>query len=256
MSRHESSSEGAEHQGEALQSLAGAWETAGEPPRIEMRNFRIQFHESEVWLCPERCAYRPDTHELLVADLQLGRPQSYKDARRTRADEPSTFELDRLDAVIERLGARKVTFLGGLFHARIERDAPALRTLRHWMQYRPSIEFSLVCGRNERQSHAVLRSLPLDLYDEPWARDGVAYRHEPGEEPHFIAGGTQPGVRVSGRVDQPALPAFWRRPNGLVLPAFCTNAKLTPFEPSAQDAIMAATPTSVIAIPITIVDRL
>src|SRR5688572_4961475 len=72
-------------------------------------------------MLPERALHWPGAETLFVADPAFGRAAAF---HKTKAVVESTrADLDRLTAVVERVDAKRVIFLGELLHPRAGRAA-------------------------------------------------------------------------------------------------------------------------------------
>ena len=83
-------------------------------------------------LLPQRAAFLPDAGLLLVADLHLGKAQSF---RRLGVPVPggTTAEtLARLDEALAATGARGIVFLGDLIHSARSRAPAAWEAVARW----------------------------------------------------------------------------------------------------------------------------
>lgn len=200
-------------------------------------------------LCPERAAYRPDREDLLVADVHIGKASAFRRAGRPIPHGTTATELERLDALVARKGARRVTFLGDLFHDSVDAAGPTARRFRAWLERRSDLEITLVRGNHDRHAVDLIAELPLHAVPEPADAAPLAYRHHPahGEASH-VAGHVHPGVRLDDGTDRLRLPIFWRRAGALVLPAFGAFTGLQLIDPAPDDDLVAVTPTGVVAI--------
>ncbi|MEM9799084.1 MAG: ligase-associated DNA damage response endonuclease PdeM [Planctomycetota bacterium] len=214
-----------------------------------MDDLEWTFRGARLELCPERAAYRPDRSEVLVADVHLGKAATFRRAGRPIPKGTTRPELDRLDELVARKGARRLTILGDLFHADVELDSPTAQTFRTWLASRGALEIVLVRGNHDRAARTLLAELDLEQVDEPWDADGLVYRHHPSPESPSIAGHVHPGVRLDDGTDRMKLPAFWESADGLVLPAFGAFTGLYVVQPGADQRIAAVTPTSVVPVP-------
>lgn len=206
---------------------------------------------AELTLCPERAAYRPDRRELLIADVHLGKAATFRRAGRPLPRGTTAAELARIDALVERLGAERLTILGDLFHAEVEPGGPTARAFGAWLEARDGLEVTLVRGNHDRHARSLIDELPLRAVAEPHPAAPFSYVHHPGPSPlPFIAGHIHPGGRLDDGTDRMKLPVFWERPDGLVLPAFGSFTGLHVVQPSPTDRIAAATPRAVTEVPL------
>jgi DNA ligase-associated metallophosphoesterase len=221
----------------------------------------------DLELCPERAAFVPQRRELLLADVHLGKAAAFRRAGKPLPRGTTLAELARIDALVERKGAERLTILGDLFHAAVDVASPTARAFRGWLERRSqTLEITLVRGNHDRHARELIADLPLTAVPEPLTPPSspLDYRHHPvedravpdrtipdrlgGNRP-WIAGHLHPGVRMSDGADGLRLPVFWQSAGGLVLPAFGRFTGLQIIEPRPGDRVAAVTPTAVVALP-------
>lgn len=219
------------------------------PSTVSTSDLELHHGGALLELCPERAAFRPDREELLVADVHLGKASAFRRAGRPIPHGTTATELERLDALVARKSARRLTFLGDLFHDSVDPSGPTARRFRAWLERRDDLEITLVRGNHDRHAVDLIEELPLRAVPEPADASPLAYRHHPspGAALH-VAGHVHPGVRLDDGSDRLRLPVFWRRAGSLVLPAFGSFTGLQLVEPEPDDDLAAVTPTGVVAI--------
>lgn len=216
-----------------------------------MQDLETTIAGTRLELCPERAVYRPDRAEVLVADVHLGKAAAFRRAGRPVPKGTTARELERLDALVARKGARRLTVLGDLFHADVELESPTAVRFVEWLERRSrDVEVVLVEGNHDRHARALLGALRLRVEPEPWTpAPGLEYRHHPRGGGPFLAGHLHPGARLDDGADRMKLPAFWERGDGLVLPAFGAFTGLYVIEASRDDRVAVVTPAGVTAVP-------
>lgn len=191
----------------------------------------------QLELCPERAAYRPDRREVLVADVHLGKAAAFRRAGRPIPKGTTRAELARLDGLVERKGAARLTILGDFLHHELEPESPTAQAIEAWLAHRKAhLEITLVLGNHDRHADALLGALPLHCVKEPFPAAPLAYRHHPG-------------VRLEEGFDGGRVPVFWERQDGLILPAFGSFTGLKLIQPAPTDRLAVATPTGVVSLP-------
>lgn len=176
-----------------------------------------------LWLCPERAAYWPDERVLFVADFHLGKAHSFRRLGVPVPGGTSESNLARLGALIDRLAAIEVVFLGDFLHAARSRASPGVATFADWRAGLPSLALTLVRGNHDERAGDPPNDLGIQVVDEPFARGPWALCHHPAPRPGraVLAGHLHPGAMLAGAAhDRLCLPAFHARAGVLVLPAF------------------------------------
>ena len=214
-----------------------------------MKDLDIELGGGTLRLCPERAAFRPAEGELLIADVHIGKAAAFRRAGRGMPPGTTRRELERIDALVARLGARRLTLLGDLFHDEVEPDSPTARTFSKWLSGRSDLDVTLVRGNHDRHAVELIDRLELRAVAEPLRSNGLLYRHHPGGEGPFVAGHIHPGVRLMDGTDHARLPVFWETSQGLVLPAFGQFTGLQIVSGGGADRWYAVTPSAVLEVP-------
>lgn len=173
-------------------------------------------------LYADRALYWPAQRRLLVADVHLGKDDSFRAAGIALPAGGTRHDLDRLSALIEHSGAEALWFLGDLLHGPLL-DA---RWRNEWARFRArhaGLEMLLVEGNHDRA--AARAGLDIEHRRDP-VEDGhspVVFAHapRPAQEADgrlVVCGHLHPVVRVPGFRGR--FPAFVQAEHQLVLPAF------------------------------------
>lgn len=183
---------------------------------------RVHWGGASWQLLPDRALLGPDA-TLIVADAHFGKAATFR-ARGVPVPQGTTAaNLARLDALLAATGARRVVFLGDLFHAREAHAPDTLQAMRAWRARHPRLDLVLVEGNHDRHAGAVPAGLDIEVVAEPWSFGAVRLCHHPQQHDDgvpVLAGHLHPAVRLTGRVDSVRLPCFWWRPRLAILPAF------------------------------------
>jgi DNA ligase-associated metallophosphoesterase len=184
-------------------------------------------HERTVALSPLRGAWLPHVATLVVADLHVGKEETFRRAGMPVPRGGLDEALGRLDQLARAVPVQRIVIAGDLVHARlglsddvVERVGRALRAL--------PAPVLLVRGNHDRGLDRVCAMWSVaSIHDRLVLDDGFEVVHDPAHAsaPHSVAGHLHPMVAVGGRGAGLAVPAFvrLRRPDGgqtLVLPAF------------------------------------
>lgn len=174
-------------------------------------------------LLAQRAAYLPDAGLLLVADLHLGKAQSF---RRLGVPVPSgttAAALDRLDACVAATGARGIVFLGDLIHSACARSPATWAAVAQWRERHADLALTLVRGNHDRHAGDPPAEWRIHCVDEPWRIGPLALAHHPDPVAgaYVLAGHVHPAVWLGGRAhDRLRLPCFHFGPTIGLLPAF------------------------------------
>jgi uncharacterized protein len=201
---------------------------------------RVEVRDEALLLLAERAAFWTRAATLLVADPHWGKAATFRAAgipvpRGTTAD-----GIARLDALLDRTGARRVVFLGDFLHAREGRARATLEALREWRATRDDVEMLVVRGNHDRRAGDPPSELGIACVDGPLVEPPFVLAHHPGVSEHgYVLGGhLHPGADLIGPARQrERLPCFWLGPGGGVLPAFGDFTGLWPVTPAPGDRV-------------------
>lgn len=174
-------------------------------------------------LYADRALLLPAHGALVVADVHFGKAATFR-ARGVPVPQGTTTDnLRRLDALLAASAARRLVFLGDLFHAREAHAPVTLAALHAWRARHPQVDMVLVEGNHDRHAGAPPAALGLRVEDAPWRLGALALCHHPQRVAgaHVLAGHLHPCVRLyGGAYDSLRLPCFWMRDELTLLPAF------------------------------------
>jgi uncharacterized protein len=174
-------------------------------------------------LLPQRAAFLPEHHTLLVADAHVGKAVSF---RRLGVPVPAgtTGEtLARLDAALAATAAQRIVFLGDFLHSARSLAAGTLAAVQAWRDRHAALELLLVRGNHDHHAGDPPASLRMRAVDEPFALGELRLCHHPQavDGAYVFAGHLHPCTVLGGRALQRLrLPCFHFGPRCGVLPAF------------------------------------
>jgi uncharacterized protein len=180
----------------------------------------------QVRLLAGRALHWPAARTVFVADVHLGKAESFRAAGVPVPQGPTHSTLARLTAVVDGCGAEHLVVLGDLFHARQALGEKALAPVRGWRERHPRLRVTLVRGNHDRGAGEPPADLGIEPTGEASRLGPFVLRHEPAGEAHdsagyALAGHLHPTVRIAGRAGQSArLSCFWLGSREAVLPAF------------------------------------
>ena len=187
-----------------------------------------------VQLLPDPVLWWPAQHTLCVADVHLGKAATFRALGQPVPAGTTQDNLQRLDAALQRTGARHLVLLGDLLHARQAHNTALLTALHVWRQRHAQVRMTLVRGNHDDRAGDPPATLDIAVVDEPWAIGPFAACHHPRDDDthhegaaagahagFILAGHTHPVCRLQGRGrDTVRLPCFVHSAGQLLLPAF------------------------------------
>jgi DNA ligase-associated metallophosphoesterase len=174
-----------------------------------------------VILMPERAVYWPARRTLLVADLHLGKPQTFRAAGIPVPDSVQDEQLARLSLAITRTQCRRVMILGDLLHASPGLTPDMIQRVARWRRGH-TCTVVLVPGNHDRSAARVAEAWDLEVLAPTVPEPPFAFTHEPREHDGLFTwcGHLHPALRLTSSADAVKLPCFWVRGRLGVLPAF------------------------------------
>lgn len=193
-----------------------------------------------VCLLADRALYWPARRRLLIADLHLGKGDTFRAAGIAVPTGGTAHDLARLAALLAQTGARSLWILGDFLHAR--RNAAMDAAWRDFREAHGRVDVAVIPGNHDRAFDAPaagVERLPEGVVEGPFE-----FRHAPppsgsdlgrerfraqarshsgafpgqAGEGHVLCGHLHPVLRLPGALGRH--PLFWLRPACTVLPAF------------------------------------
>lgn len=203
-------------------------------------------------LLPDKAAYLPTSHTLLVADAHIGKAVSF---RRLGVPVPrgTTSEtLAGLTRLVESLAARRIVFLGDFLHSAHAHAASTLGAVARWRARHPALELVLVRGNHDDHAGDPPVAWRFTVVDEPLAEGGLALCHHPAPVAgaYVLAGHLHPCVSLAGRAkDRLRLPCFHFGERVGVLPAFGAFTGMHAIHPGTGERVFVVADERVTELP-------
>ena len=158
----------------------------------------ITLDDESVQLLPERAAFVVEHRTVLVADLHLGKAETYRSLGVPMPEGIAEESLERLESVIRRIEAERVVVLGDLVHCEEGMEDPIIELVERWRR-RVTLPISLVGGNHDAEV-SIPRSWRIDDDGEQVRLGNLMLRHHPLERleekdskaPFVVAGHLHP----------------------------------------------------------------
>lgn len=195
----------------------------------------IEVAGHRLGLVPGGGVWLEDARALLVADVHLGKAETFASLGVPVPVSATDATLARLSRLIDALNATSVIVLGDWLHGPRALDPVVLSRLSDWRARHAATKITVVGGNHDASAGAMPASLDIDSVDEPFAapdRSGLWLAHHPERidasdaemhEPrrYLLAGHLHPALRLRSRADDSVrLPCWWFGSTIGVLPAF------------------------------------
>ncbi|MDZ4829840.1 MAG: ligase-associated DNA damage response endonuclease PdeM [Phycisphaerae bacterium] len=178
-----------------------------------------------ITLLPERATWWPARSTLLVADLHLGKEETFLECGIPMPRAVLDETLARLGRLVASHCARRVVVVGDLVHARRGMTRDLVERVAAW---RGTVDcvIELALGNHDRRVE-IPGAWNVQVRVDDGADGPFVYRHEPPEGAAVPAPGEftwcghiHPTVRLGGGVDRLVLPCFVVGHHRAILPAF------------------------------------
>ena len=190
---------------------------------------------------PQKALFWPAEKTLLVADIHLGKEASLQFGGIPAPMGPTIDTLADLTAVIALSGARRLVFLGDLWHDRNSRSLSLLESFLDWRRSLAGVEMILIEGNHDRKAGELPATSNIQTLFEPHTVGPFALAHYPGEVAgrYVLSGHLHPAVVLVGKARQAMkLPCFWFGESCGVLPAFGIFTGCSRVSPNPIDQVL------------------
>jgi len=183
---------------------------------------KLSLAGNDIELLPERAVWWPARRTTVVADVHLGKDQVF---RRAGIPIPATVldtELAMLDSLILKTSCERLLVLGDWVHAAPADGESWPAVILKWRARHAQLAIDLVLGNHDRNLAPWLLEWKISAHVDPMTVNGLAMRHEvdPDAPEAGMSGHLHPVAWLRSGRERIRLPAFARRGDHLVLPAF------------------------------------
>ncbi|MGB3615728.1 MAG: ligase-associated DNA damage response endonuclease PdeM [Elainellaceae cyanobacterium] len=187
----------------------------------------IKTHHLTLQLLPERAVYLPEQKTLLIADLHVGKSETFQRFGIPVSNQVNHTTLNRLIRLCDRLQPKQLFILGDWFHAK-EGLVHEVRALWTTFLETRRMAVELIVGNHDRHLlDDCLAAMPPHVTVAPETEfAGLWLTHEPEPPPTMdsltLCGHVHPCIRLRSSLDTLRLPCFYwdRRSKMLILPSF------------------------------------
>lgn len=187
-----------------------------------MNGAPIRLLDQDLELLPGRAVWWPDRDALVIADVHLGKDHVFRRAGVAIPGAVLDGELAALDELLDARPARQLIVLGDWVHAPPDAGAGWPDRVGAWRRRNAALRIRLVPGNHDRRLTAWLREWAIEEESDPFEINGLCLTHEVNNDRPApgLSGHLHPVARLRTGVDRARLPAFARRDEHLILPAF------------------------------------
>ncbi len=181
----------------------------------------IEVAGERLVLMGERAIWWPARESVLVADVHLGKEETFRQRGVPLPKGGLEETLARLTACVVTTGASRLVVLGDLVHARAGLTERVVGRVAKWSASLDA-QIVLVRGNHDRFLDNAGDAWEMDVVEDTLFDAPFVLAHEPDADPHgyVLAGHLHPTVRLSAGSDKLRLACFCFDAEVGVLPAF------------------------------------
>jgi DNA ligase-associated metallophosphoesterase len=187
----------------------------------------IDCRGEQLQLLPERALWWPAASVLLVADVHIGKAATFRALGQPVPAGTTAVNLQRLEELVQRLGASRLVVLGDFLHARQARQPSIVAALADWRRRLPRLACTLVEGNHDRRAGLLPPDLAIERVPDPLMLGPFELSHgdrrprSAGPGAFRLEGHLHPAYVLRGRAgERLRLPCFVFGESAAILPAF------------------------------------
>lgn len=215
---------------------------------------QIELGGAALELLPQKAIWWVREATLLVADVHIGKAQSFRKLGVPVPAGTTGDTLNRLAALMQTHRARRVIFLGDFLHSAHAKNATTMAAVQTWREQFAAVELVLVRGNHDSRAGDPPPQLGVYCVDEPFglpSAPGLLLAHHPhaSDAGYVLAGHLHPCATLGRGFERLRLPCFHLRERTGVLPAFGAFTGMHPIERQAADRVFVVADNAVHLLP-------
>lgn len=183
----------------------------------------LTINHHQFLVLADKAMYWPHHKALLIADAHFGKAAAYRALGQPVPQGTTSYNLKRLDVLIDQYPVEQLIFLGDFLHAPKSHAISTLTALRNWRLRHANVQCILIRGNHDLNAGDPPVDLNFTVVNEPYLMDDFALQHipKPHATHHVIAGHVHPVFRLMGKGRQSiTLPCLYHCPEITLLPSF------------------------------------
>jgi uncharacterized protein len=226
-------------------------------------SFPIEFSGQQFCLLPDKALFWPEQNALLVADVHLGKANTFRRAGLAVPQGTATENLNRLSTLLTETKAQQLIVLGDWFHSERGIEQSLLDSIIAWRQQWANVRCILIQGNHDQKTLSITSQLGFEIAGESLNLAGIRLEHGHAEDgghrkgkdlqpkESTIVGHYHPVFILRGKArDSVRLPVFWKTPRQLYLPSFGEFTGGFAVEPNKGDELFGVGDWQVFEIPV------
>ncbi|MEO1403026.1 MAG: ligase-associated DNA damage response endonuclease PdeM [Cyanobacteria bacterium J06635_1] len=189
-----------------------------------LAGYEIQIGNLDLHLLPDKAVYLPISKSLLVADVHLGKAETFQSFGIPVATQVNDETLQRLRHLCQQWDPQQLFILGDLFHAD---QALTREVLSAWTDFLRAThaQTTLIVGNHDRRLVSALGNLPMQCHVDDLELGSLLLSHKPAADHAAslnVCGHVHPVVCLQSKLDNLRLPCFYldTTQKQLTLPSF------------------------------------
>lgn len=190
----------------------------------------LSIHGQTLSLLPQRALYWHEEKTLIVADVHIGKSQTFQRAGIAVPGQVLQEDLNRLTQLVSSASADRLLILGDFVHHRSGLTKRVCEEVEQWCE-NLNAEIMVIVGNHDRPNRRFLSSLPLVLQEHGWDCGPFGFYHDEADKPSksdqfLFFGHTHPVIFKNGL----RLPVFAFYRTHCIMPAFSIFTGGSPLE--------------------------
>jgi uncharacterized protein len=215
---------------------------------------QIELGGAALELLPQKALWWPGEATLLVADVHIGKAQSFRKLGVPVPAGTTGDTLERLSELMHTHRPRRVVFLGDFLHSAHAKNAATMAAVHAWREQFALTELVLVRGNHDSRAGDPPASLRVRCVDEPFglqSAPGLLLAHHPRahDDGYVLAGHLHPCTTLGRGFERLRLPCFHIGERTGVLPAFGAFTGMHPIARQAADRVFVVADNAVHLLP-------
>ncbi|MEM9163482.1 MAG: ligase-associated DNA damage response endonuclease PdeM [Cyanobacteria bacterium P01_F01_bin.4] len=189
-----------------------------------MTSHVIEVAGQTLHLLPDKAVYLSAFKSLLVADVHLGKAETFQSLGIPIATQINDETIQRLQHLCRQWDPQQLFILGDLFHAEQALTPEVLSAWTDFLRANPA-QTTLIVGNHDRRLVSALDELPMRCQVEAVTLGSLLLSHQPVADHGAglnVCGHVHPVVRLQSKLDHLRLPCFYldTTQKQLTLPSF------------------------------------
>jgi DNA ligase-associated metallophosphoesterase len=202
----------------------------------------ITIADEKLELFPEKAIYWEKEKILFISDTHFGKTSTFRIQGIPVPAGGLKDDLNKISLLLNKTGAKKIYFLGDLFHSRMGKTPSVLNTVIEWRDNNKEVEMNLIRGNHDYSAGDPCAELNIKCFDEPFNLLPFILKHEPEKSDYgyVLCGHVHPGIFLYGKGGSSVKAAcFYFTEEYAVLPAFGDFTGTYKIRPKENDRVFA-----------------